>query len=93
MRARAVAEARLDAQRLLVATRSALAADADLLDAVQQAALQASMQTVQGALEADDPVAIEAATRALAAATEPFAAMRMNRGIAQALAGRNIENV
>ena len=36
---------------------------------------------------------IEAATKALADGTEAFAAMRMNRGIQQALAGKNIETV
>jgi molecular chaperone HscA len=36
---------------------------------------------------------IEAATQALAKGTEAFAAMRMNRGIQKALAGKNIATV
>jgi molecular chaperone HscA len=36
---------------------------------------------------------IEAATDALAKGTEAFAAMRMNRGIQQALAGKKLEEV
>jgi molecular chaperone HscA len=41
----------------------------------------------------DDAQSIEAATAALAKATEAFAAARMNAGIARALAGKNIENI
>jgi molecular chaperone HscA len=37
--------------------------------------------------------AIHAAVESLAEATEEFAALRMNRGIRQALAGRNIEDI
>ena len=32
-------------------------------------------------------------TKALAQATEAFAALRMNKGIASALAGKNVENI
>jgi len=38
-------------------------------------------------------VQIEAATKALAQGTEAFAALRMNRGIQRALAGKNIAAV
>ena len=41
----------------------------------------------------EDPARIEAATQALAKGTEAFAAMRMNRGIQKALAGKNIATV
>jgi molecular chaperone HscA len=41
----------------------------------------------------EDAAAIEATTEALAKGTEAFAAQRMNRGIQQALAGQNIENL
>ena len=40
-----------------------------------------------------DAAAIEGATKALANGTEAFAAERMNRGIQQALAGKNISAV
>ena len=39
-----------------------------------------------------DAAELVAATEALAKGTEPFAALRMNRGIARALAGQNVEN-
>ena len=37
--------------------------------------------------------AIDAAAEALAAGTEHFAALRMNRGIRQALAGKRLEEL
>jgi molecular chaperone HscA len=93
MRARALAEARLDADRLLLATQTALDADAELLDAPEKAAILAQMAAVREGQALEDPAAIEALTKALADGTQAFAAMRMNHGIQQALAGKNIETV
>jgi molecular chaperone HscA len=93
MQARAIAEARLDAERLLLATQTALDADGDLLDAADSASMQVVMQSVRAVLDSQDAAVIEAATKALAERTEGFAAMRMNRGIQQALAGKNIETI
>jgi molecular chaperone HscA len=90
MRARALVEARVDADRLLLATRSALQADADLLEPGERTAIDAAVATLQGSAAGDDAAAIEAAGKALAHATEGFAAQRMNRGIARALSGKNI---
>lgn len=92
MKARAVVEARVDADRMIEATLSALRADGDLLSAAEQAALQSLMDTVRRvAPVSEDAAEIEAATQALAKGTEPFAAMRMNRGISRALAGTRID--
>ncbi|GAB3188433.1 Fe-S protein assembly chaperone HscA [Hydrogenophaga aquatica] len=93
MQARALVEARVEAERMLDATRSALAADGDLLNAQERAAVDELMQALEAARNLTDAAAVEAATEALAKGTEPFAAMRMNRSIAQALAGRNVENL
>ena len=90
MRARALVEARVDADRLLLATRSALQADADLLEPQERVEIDAAMAALQGSAAGDDAAAIEAAGKALAQATESFAAQRMNRGIARALSGKNI---
>jgi molecular chaperone HscA len=92
MQARAVVEARVDAQRMLLATQSALDADGDLLEAGERTAIDALMQTVRAVLEAQDAAAIEAATEALAKGTEAFAAQRMNRGIRDALAGKSVQS-
>ncbi|MCU0956806.1 MAG: Fe-S protein assembly chaperone HscA [Hydrogenophaga sp.] len=95
MQARAQVEARVDADRMILATRSALMADGDLLSTDERAAIEALMAALQAA--AADPQSeagtIEAATEALAKGTEAFAAQRMNRGIQQALAGRKLEEV
>jgi len=93
MLARAVTEARVDADRMVLATHSALLADADLLDEQQRADIDRLMQDVQAAKALLDAKAIEAVTQALAKGTEAFAAMRMNRGIQRALAGKNIQTL
>ena len=86
--ARALREARVEAERMVLATRAALVADGDLLQAEPRAQLDALLIAVDQARQGEDAAAIEAATQALAAGTEHFAALRMNRGIRQALAGK-----
>ncbi len=94
IRSRALVEARVDGDRLLLATRSALAADGELLAADERARIDAAMEHLTQVLgQATDAAAIEAATEALAQATEGFAAARMNHGIQKALAGRNVETL
>ena len=90
MQARALVEARVDADRLLLATRSALAVDGNLLTATERDRIDQAMRSSEQTLAGADAATIEAASKALAQATESFAAARMNHGIAQALAGKNI---
>ena len=93
MRARALRESRVEAERMLLATRSAVAADGDLLREGERDAIDALMAEVEATARGEDAHAIDAAIEALAKATEGFAAERMNRGIRQALAGRSVEDV
>ena len=93
MLARALVEARVDADRMLLATQSALRADGDLLAPVERDALDALMAALRATVPSDDAARIEAATQELAKGTEAFAALRMNRGIHKALAGKNIAAV
>jgi molecular chaperone HscA len=94
IRSRALVEARVDADRLLLATRSALAADGDLLASDERARIDAAMaQLAQTARDAGEAAPIEAASDALAKATESFAAERMNHSIQKALSGRNVETL
>ena len=93
MQARALVEARVDADHMWLATQSALEADGDLLNADERAHIDALMNAALQAKTLDDPKAIEAATEALAKGTEAFAAQRMNRGIQAALSGQNIETL
>jgi molecular chaperone HscA len=94
MQARALVEARVDADRMLLATQSALDADGDLLNGEERAVIDASMLHLrEAARSSNDAAAIEAATKKLADDTEAFAAQRMNAGIARALAGRKVESL
>jgi len=93
IKARALVEARVDADRMWLATQSALQADGDLLSAEDRARIDVLMAATLEAKKLEDASAIEAATEALAKGTEAFAAQRMNRGIQHALAGQNIENI
>ena len=93
MQTRALVQARVDADRMWLATQSALAADGDLLTPQARAHIDALLAATLAAKNLTDAAAIEAATEALAKGTEAFAAQRMNRGIQHALAGQNIENI
>jgi molecular chaperone HscA len=94
MQARALVESRVDADRMLLATQSALDADGDLLGAEERAVIDASMARLREAAKASNEAAtIEAATKKLADDTEAFAAQRMNAGIARALSGRKVESL
>jgi molecular chaperone HscA len=93
IKARALVEARVDADRMWLATQSALQADGDLLSAEDRARIDELMAATLEAKKLEAAAAIEAITEALAKGTEAFAAQRMNRGIQHALAGQNIENI
>ena len=93
MQSRSLAEAQVDADRMLLATQSALDADADLLRPNERAEIDSLMVGLADARVNGDAAAIEATTKALAGGTDAFAAERMNRGIQKALAGKNIEAV
>src|SRR2546423_8460093 len=93
MQARSLRESRVEAERMLLATRSALVADGDLLTQDERGAIDALLAHVEAIREGDDHHAIDAAVEALAKGTEAFAAERMNRGIHQALASRRLEEV
>ena len=88
--ARALAEARVEGERLLEATRSALAADGALLAPQERSSIGARIAELEKALAGADHRAIKQAVEALNRATEDFAARRMDEGIRRALAGRQI---
>jgi molecular chaperone HscA len=90
MHARALAEQRVDGQRMIEATRAALAADSQLLNAEERSVIDAAVASLEMALPGTDHRAIKKAVEALNHATESFAARRMDEGIKRALAGRKI---
>ena len=93
MAARSLREARVEAERMGLATRAALAADGDLLEAGEREAIDAALTQLAQIAAADDHAAIDAAVQSLARSTEGFAAARMNRGIRAALTGRKLEDI
>ena len=93
IKSRALVEARVDADRMLLATLSALATDGDLLSDTERVHVDMLMTELRASRSLDDAVVIEAATQTLAKGTEAFAAMRMNRGIQKALAGKKIDSI
>jgi molecular chaperone HscA len=94
IKVRALTEARVDADRMLLATQSALDADGDLLAAAEREHIAALMEQLRNvAAESHDAGVVEAATEALAKGTEGFAAERMNNSIRKALSGKNVEAI
>ena len=91
MTARALAEARVEADSILAATENALAVDADLLATDERAAIESAVERVRMVVTGNDHRAISAAIEALNRASENFAARRMDRSVAQALTGRSID--
>jgi len=90
MHARALAEQRVDGQRLIEATQAALAVDEKLLNQGERAAIEHAITNLQSLLSGPDHRKIKQAVEALNRATDEFAARRMDAGIKRALAGRKI---
>jgi molecular chaperone HscA len=91
--ARALLEARVEADRIVAATESALANDPDLLDQSERTAIEHALAQVRRMRDADDRAALHAAVHALNAATETFAGRRMDRSVARALAGKRVDTI
>jgi molecular chaperone HscA len=90
MHSRALAEQRVDGQRLIEATRAALAVDAALLSPEEKAKIDSSLANLERLISAKDRSKIKQAVEALNRATDDFAARRMDAGIKRALSGRKI---
>ena len=87
---RALREARVEAERMVLATRAALAADGEMLGADERAHVEALIEATARIAQGDERHAIDDAVKALADGTESFAAQRMNRSIRAALSGRRV---
>jgi molecular chaperone HscA len=88
--ARALTEQRVEGQRLIEATKSALSQDERLLSGEEREAIERAMRSLEGLLAGTDHRRIKHAADALNRATEEFAARRMDAGVKRALAGRQI---
>ena len=98
MVARALREEQVEAERILLATQSALDEDGGLLDADERAAVDGLMQKVRDAIAqsqsgAIDHQALKLAIELLADGTEEFASRRMDRSVRTALTGKSLDQV
>ena len=90
MHARALAEHRVEGQRLIEATRAAMEVDASLLSGEEMQVIQKAIATLEQLLPSTDHRAIKKAADALNRVTEEFAGRRMDQGVRRALTGRKI---
>ena len=88
---RNLAVERVEAERILAATRQAFVGDAALLDDEVRAAGEAAMRELEAAMAGTDHLAVRARIEALDRATKPFAQLRMNRAIAAQLHGVSLD--
>lgn len=93
LKRRKLAEARVEAGRLLHATEKAVAADRAMLEGDEPARIDAALATLREAAGSDDANAIQNAIDALDASTKEFAGRRMNRAIMQAMQGKDVAEV
>ena len=94
MKLRALREEQVEAERIVLATQSALDQDGVLLlSESERADIAALLDAVRQQVQGDDHTAIKAAVEALALGTEEFAARRMDRSVRTALAGKKLDEI
>jgi len=92
IRLRSLTEAQVDGRSVLDAVAAALAKDgAALLSAAEIGEIEAAMADLQRVIDSDSNTSILDATAKLGAASDHFAALRMNASVKQALSGHQIE--
>jgi len=87
MQLRALREEQVEAERILLATQSALDADRHLISDTEFDAIVNLMQVVRTQMRQDNHEVLHAAITDLASGTEDFAARRMDQSVRSALAG------
>jgi molecular chaperone HscA len=102
MQMRALREEQVEAERIVLATQSALDTDGDLLALDERTAIDGQVLAVRDALARSNDQAIDPdsrqnvlhdAVQALARGTEEFAALRMDKSVRSALAGKSLDQV
>ena len=93
MQQRALKEEQVEAERILLATQSALNDDAKLLSEKEHADILTLMGDVQKLLPVVDQQALKNSIAALADGTEEFAARRMDQSVRRALTGKNLNDI
>jgi molecular chaperone HscA len=82
---------RVEADRILAATRQAFVTDAALLTDDVRAACEDAMKDLETAMAGTEYLKIRAAIEALDIATKPFAQLRMNRAVDAQLRGKTLD--
>jgi molecular chaperone HscA len=90
---RRLAESRVEAGRILLATRKGLSADGDLLEPGEGDRIRAACDALEEASLGDDPGRIQFRIETLDDDTKAFAGRRMNRAIARAIEGKRLDTV
>lgn len=93
MTQRVLTEARVEAERSLLAAVSALEVDGGLLDADERAEIDKAMEALRAAIAGEDRELINALVEELENTARPFAEKRMDKGIRAALAGHAIDDI
>lgn len=93
MHERELRENRVEADRLIESTDSALAQDGDLLDDAERRTIDATEAALKKTASGTDAAAIKKALDELTRVTGDFAARRMDRSIRQALAGQSLSDI
>lgn len=93
MEKRLLIEARVEAERMLLALDAALTTDGDLISPSERAGIDDASGKVRKAMAGDDRDRIGAAVEALEKASHPFAQARMDRAMETALKGHSLDEV
>jgi molecular chaperone HscA len=93
LKARRLAENRVEALRIASATKKALDVDRELLVAGERETIDRAIAALEAASAGDDPGRIHHLIEELDHASKEFATRRMNRAIARALEGRRVGDV
>jgi molecular chaperone HscA len=90
---RRLAERRVEAERIVAATVGALERDAALLEGDERANIEATLDELRQAIAGDSAGLILAKTERLDDVTKAWAGRRMDRAIADAIAGKQVDSV
>ncbi|HID4133235.1 TPA: Fe-S protein assembly chaperone HscA [Pluralibacter gergoviae] len=93
VRARMLAEQKVEAARVLESLNGALAADADLLSQQEREHIDAAAAALQTAASGEDADAIKEAIKNIDTQTQDFAARRMDQSVRKALKGQSVDEV
>ena len=93
IKARMLAEQKVEAARVLESLESALAADAALLSAAERQAIDEATAQLRAVASGDDADAIKDAIKNTDTQTQEFAARRMDQSVRTALKGQSVDEV